>query len=220
MVFGRVYFAISFGVSGIAGLVMPMAAIFRASASSGLIFRTIDRKPIIDALSAEGRDPDDLPPGDLALNNVKFSYPETRERQGVHVLGGTRHTAMGEYREGLSLKFPAGKTTALVGKSGCGKSSIVALLERWYDPQEGSVTISDVSIKDLNLRRWRSQIGLVIQEPYLFNGSIYFNVAKGLVGTQWENENEEVKLKMVIEACKQANAVEFIDRFPKVSSLP
>ncbi|PWW76292.1 P-loop containing nucleoside triphosphate hydrolase protein, partial [Tuber magnatum] len=110
-------------------------------------------------LSTEGRNPDTLPPGDLALNNVKFSYPETGKR-----------------KEGISLKFPAGKTTALVGKSGCGKSSIVALLERWYDPQEGSITIGDVDIRDLNLRRWRSQIGLVIQEPYLFDGTIYFNV--------------------------------------------
>jgi len=207
-------------VGGIAGLTTPMTAIFRASASSGLIFKTIDRKPVIDALSTEGRDPDNLLPGDLVLNNVKFSYPETGKRQGVHVLGGARHTAIGESGEGLSLEFLAGKTTALVGKSGCGKSSIVALLERWYDPQEGSITIRGVDIRDLNLRRWRSQIGLVIQEPYLFNGSIYFNITKGLVGTQWENENEEVKRKMVIEACKQANAAEFIDRFPKVWLFP
>ncbi|CUS12590.1 unnamed protein product [Tuber aestivum] len=210
-----VYFAISFGVAGILGMAMPIAAIFRASASSVLIFKTIDRKPVIDALSTDGRNPNALPPGDLALHNVKFSYPETGKRKSVHVLGGTQHTAVGEPGEGISLRFPAGKTTALVGKSGCGKSSIVALLERWYDPQEGSITISDVDIRDLNLRRWRSQIGLVIQEPYLFNGSIYFNVAKGLVGTQWENEGEEVKRGMVIEACKQANAAGFIDRFPK-----
>ncbi|RPA94804.1 P-loop containing nucleoside triphosphate hydrolase protein [Choiromyces venosus 120613-1] len=210
-----VYFAVAFGASGIIGLTTPMTAIFRASASSGLIFKTIDRKPLIDALSTEGRNPDDLPSGDLALNNVKFSYPETGKREAVHVLGGTRDKAGGNLGEGLSLKFTAGKTTALVGKSGCGKSSIVALLERWYDPQEGSITISHVDIKSLNLRQWRSQIGLVIQEPYLFSGTIYFNISKGLVGTQWENESEDVKRKMVIEACEQANAVGFIDSLPK-----
>ncbi|OAA77179.1 ABC transporter, transmembrane domain, type 1 [Akanthomyces lecanii RCEF 1005] len=79
----------------------------------------------------------------------------------------------------------------------------------------GSVTTCGHSIDDINVKWWRTQIGLVQQEPFLFNESIYVNVSNGLVGTQWENEPEEKKREMVKAACKEAFADEFIDKLPQ-----
>jgi ATP-binding cassette subfamily B (MDR/TAP) protein 1 len=212
---------------GFAAMTTPIQAILRAASASTPIFEAIDRKPVIDALSPEGLCPDTLPMGDLELRNIKFSYPETGQREEITILGGSssqlgteagKNNPQSEKAEvGLSLSFPTGKTTAIVGRSGSGKSTIVALLERWYDPQQGNILIGGVDIKDLNLRWWRSQIGLVMQEPYLFKGTIYFNVLKGLTGTEWEGESEEVKRRLVIEACTQANAAGFIHKLPEVS---
>jgi ABC-type multidrug transport system fused ATPase/permease subunit len=73
----------------------------------------------------------------------------------------------------------------------------------------------------MDLRWWRSQIGLVQQEPFLFNGTIQGNIEHGLIGTQWENEPPEVKLELVQKACREAFADEFIARLPDASlSLP
>lgn len=80
----------------------------------------------------------------------------------------------------------------------------------------GSVSTCNQSLDNINVKWWRSQIGLVQQEPFLFNDSIYKNVANGLMGTEWENESDEKKLEMVKEACKEAFADEFIDKLPEV----
>ena len=84
----------------------------------------------------------------------------------------------------------------------------------------GSITIGDNDLEDLDARWWRAQIGLVQQEPFLFNESIFNNVANGLLGTQWENEPEATKRAMVQEACQEAYAHEFISRLPDVSLAP
>ncbi|KAK2796671.1 hypothetical protein FQN51_009112 [Onygenales sp. PD_10] len=81
-------------------------------------------------------------------------------------------------------------------------------------PNSGEITINRYRIDDLDLKWWRSQIGLVQQEPFIFNSSIYQNVAYGLVGSQWENETEEVKRDLVKEACQEAFASEYIERLP------
>ena len=83
--------------------------------------------------------------------------------------------------------------------------------------RNGSITTGDRSLKDIDLKWWRSQIGLVQQEPFLFNDSIYRNVEHGLVGTQWENAPLETKKDLVKQACAEAFADEFIDRLPEVS---
>ena len=85
---------------------------------------------------------------------------------------------------GLSLKIKAGQTVALVGHSGCGKSSIVSLIQRFYDPTDGKITVDGTDIKEFNLRWWRQQIGLVGQEPVLFTGTIAQNIAYGKEGVQ------------------------------------
>lgn len=73
-----------------------------------------------------------------------------------------------------------------------------------------------VPLKDIDLKWWRSQIGLVQQEPFLFNTTILKNVEYGLVGTVWENESKQVKERLVRLACEEAFAVEFIERLPEV----
>ena len=116
--------------------------------------------------------------------------------------------------EDLSISFPAGKTAALVGASGSGKSTIIALVERFYDPVDGVVRLDGADIRDLNLRWLRSQIGLVSQEPTLFATTIKGNVAHGLVGTPWEHAGEEEKMRLIKEACVKANADSFIMKLP------
>ncbi len=81
----------------------------------------------------------------------------------------------------------------------------------------GAITTGEHGLDEIDLKWWRSQIGLVQQEPFLFNDTIYQNVAYGLVGSLWENESEEKKRELVGEACKEAFADEFISRLPDVS---
>ena len=84
-------------------------------------------------------------------------------------------------------------------------------------PNSGTITIGTHNVEDLDLKWWRSQIGLVQQEPFSFNDTIFNNVAYGLVGSKWESDDDETKLLFVKEACKEAFADEFIDRLPLVS---
>jgi ATP-binding cassette subfamily B (MDR/TAP) protein 1 len=102
----------------------------------------------------------------------------------------------------------------LVGASGSGKSTIVSLVERFYDPIEGAVLLDGVNLKDLNLKWLRSQIGLVSQEPILFATTIKENVAHGLINTEWENAPEEKKFELIKDACIKANADGFISKLP------
>lgn len=149
--------------------------------------------------------------------------------------------------QNLNVRFPAGKTTAIVGASGSGKSTIVGLLERWYEldgdlapeamvstgfvfilthdllthiqhmfSNPGKITVGGQNIRDFDLTWWRSQIGLVQQEPFLFNTTISTNVEYGLIGTKWEFASKKQKKKLVEQACKEAFADEFIARLPEV----
>ena len=137
--------------------------------------------------------------GEITFENVDFNYPSRPDVQVV---------------KDLSLTFPAGKTTALVGSSGSGKSTIISLVERFYDPLAGSVRLDSLDIRDLNLKWLRSQIGLVPQEPVLFSTTIRKNIEHGLVGTPHQNASPEEKQRLVREACYKANADGFISKFP------
>lgn len=168
------------------------------------------------------KSPEVNPKEDIILKQVTFAYPG---RPHIKIL------------DGLDLQIEAGKTTAIVGPSGSGKSTIVGLIEQWYSLSEstsptpgehvgaikssGTVSIGDHTLDEVDSKWWRSQIGLVQQEPFLFNGTIYTNVANGLIGTQWESISEEQKRELVTQACKEAFADEFINKLPMVSiSLP
>ena len=112
--------------------------------------------------------------------------------------------------KGFSLHIKAGQTVALVGKSGCGKSTIVQLLQRFYDPQQGSITIDGLDIRHLNINWLRQHIGVVSQEPVLFSTSIWQNIAYGC---------ESVTQDEVEAAAKIANAHDFIMMLPQVSRV-
>lgn len=84
----------------------------------------------------------------------------------------------------MTFSLPAGKTTALVGASGSGKSTIVDLLERWYEPASGEILLDGKPLTEYHTRWLRSSIRLVQQEPVLFRGTVFNNVAKGFVGSQ------------------------------------
>lgn len=81
---------------------------------------------------------------------------------------------------------------------------------------QGAVTTCDHSLDEIDIKWWRSQIGLVQQKPFLFNDTIYGNVARGLIGSPWEESPEDQKRQLVQEACKEAFADEFIERLPRV----
>ena len=175
-----------------------MSAITNGRAAAAKLFQTIDRVPDIDSANPDGLKLEEVA-GEITLDNVNFKYPS---RPDVPVL------------RDLSLTFRAGETAALVGASGSGKSTIISLVERFYDPASGSIKLDDVDVRDLNLKWLRSQIGLVSQEPILFATTIKANVAHGLINTKYEHASEEEKFALIKEACIKANADGFISQLP------
>ena len=170
----------------------------RAASAAAELFRLMDRTSAIDPFDESGHKLEPIE-GVVEFNNVSFAYPT---RPSIKVLSE------------FSLKIPAGKTTALVGASGSGKSTVVGLLERWYNPGMGSVKLDDHPIDTLNLKWLRQQVRLVQQEPVLFNGTIAENIANGLVDTPWENEAQPKKMARIQEAAKVAFAHDFITLLP------
>jgi ABC-type multidrug transport system fused ATPase/permease subunit len=104
--------------------------------------------------------------------------------------------------KGLNLKINPRETVALVGESGCGKSTIVSLILRLYDVDYGKITIDGVDVKDYNLKQMRHAMSLVMQEPILFNYSILENILYG---------DSDATNSQVHEAAKISNALEFIE---------
>lgn len=98
------------------------------------------------------------------MQDVTFSYPA---RPDAPVL------------QGVTLFIPRGRTTALVGRSGAGKSTIAALLSRFYEPQEGSIYLGSQPVHDFPRGQWSKAVALVSQDPFLFSGTIADNIAYG-----------------------------------------
>ncbi|KAA6412244.1 MAG: P-loop containing nucleoside triphosphate hydrolase [Lasallia pustulata] len=182
------------------GNVAPNAQAFTTSvAAAGKIFNTIDRKSPLDPASEAGEKLEHVE-GTVELKNVKHIYPSRAE---VVVM------------EDVNLVVPAGKTTALVGASGSGKSTIVGLVERFYDPVGGHVYLDGHDIQSLNLRWLRQQISMVGQEPVLFGTTIYGNIRHGLIGTKYEQLGADKQKELVINAARMANAHDFINGLPE-----
>ncbi|RYC60568.1 hypothetical protein CHU98_g5624 [Xylaria longipes] len=210
----RILMCVTMIAMGVGNIAAPISAAARAAGAARILFNGIDApRPVTTGLKY----PEASATGNIVLWNVNFTYPT---RPNLKVL------------DNLNLIVPAGKVTAIVGPSGSGKSTIVALIQRWYEMdgdmgdkklilyfRNGSVTVGGHKLTDLDLKWWRSQIGLVQQEPFLFNQTIFENVASGLVGTDWEDAEVMVKRDMVQAACKEAYADEFISRLPDVTGL-
>ena len=164
----------------------------KAAEAFGHVLEIIDRHSKIDASQPGGIQGKKIK-GTISFQNLKFSYPS---RPNVTTL---------QFGEGEKIEISAGKKLALVGRSGCGKSTIIGLLPRWYDLQQGKVEIDQESHVNYNLKWLRENIGIVNQEPSLFNISIKENIRYGK-----ENATDEE----VINAAKKANIHEFIKTLP------
>ncbi|KAL7948340.1 P-loop containing nucleoside triphosphate hydrolase protein [Trichoderma barbatum] len=182
------------------GNVTPnIQAFTTALAAAAKIFNTIDRQSPLDPSDDKGEKLSNFQ-GNIRLENVEHIYPSRPE---VKVMNG------------VSLEIPAGKTTALVGASGSGKSTIVGLVERFYDPVGGTVYLDGRDISTLNLKWLRQQMALVSQEPTLFGTTIYHNIRYGLIGTEDEDATEEKQRELIIAAAVKANAHDFISALPE-----
>ena len=168
-----------------------MNAFASGKAGAYKMFKTINQKPRIDAYDDSGIVLEDIR-GEIELKDVYFRYPA---RPDVQIFSG------------FSLHVPSGKTAALVGQSGSGKSTVISLLERFYDPDGGKVLIDGVDLKKLKLKFAREKIGLVSQEPVLFATTIRENIAYG------KENASEAEIRTAIEL---SNAARFIDKLPKV----
>ncbi|XP_013613919.1 PREDICTED: ABC transporter B family member 4-like [Brassica oleracea var. oleracea] len=173
------------------GQASPCLTAFAAGqAAAYKMFETIERRPDIDSYSTDGKVLDDIK-GDIELKDVYFTYPARPDEQIFR---------------GFSLFISSGTTVALVGQSGSGKSTVVSLIERFYDPQAGEVLIDGVNLKEFQLKWIRSKIGLVSQEPVLFTSSIKDNIAYG---------KEDATLEEIKAAAELANASKFVDKLPQ-----
>jgi ATP-binding cassette subfamily B protein len=155
-----------------------------AGAGCRRVFEVIDEVPDVK----EKKNPAVLPrvSGEIQLKDLSFSYNEE-----IPVLQKT------------SLTIGAGQTVALVGTTGVGKSTIANLINRFYDPQEGAVFIDGVDIREVTLSSLRDNISMVLQDTFLFNGTVYENIVYG-----WKEATRED----VIAAAKAANAHDFIEK--------
>ncbi|GAB7334801.1 hypothetical protein MBLNU13_g06718t1 [Cladosporium sp. NU13] len=182
------------------GNVAPNIGAFTTATAAGVkIFSTIDRVSPLDPKSETGKKLDTVE-GNVELRNIRHIYPSRPE---VVIM------------EDVSLVVPAGKTTALVGASGSGKSTIVGLVERFYDPVGGSVYLDGHDLQDLNLRWLRQNISLVSQEPTLFATTIAGNIAHGLIGTAHENATGKELQELIEQAARMSNAHDFITQLPE-----
>ncbi len=159
----------------------------RAMASTNRIMNLLDTP--INIPSGNIALPISLVKGEVELEDITFAYHE-REAVIAH----------------LSLLIPAGKTIAIVGATGSGKSTLVKLLLRLYEVQKGKITLDGIDVKDLRLKDLRRAIGLVSQDVFLFHGTVRENIAYGF---------GEATLEEVVAAAKIAEAEEFIQQLPQ-----
>lgn len=189
----------------LAGTSSHLTKVLEALGASGRIFYLMDRIPTIPAPPESNTDPTKpakapTPPlrpesmvGAVTLTNVSFSYPS---RPDVPVL------------KNFTLSVPPNTTAALVGSSGAGKSTVVNLLQRFYDVDSGSIQIDGNDIRSLDLPWLRQHIGYVQQEPSLFGLTVRENICYGV--TDREVSQEEVE-----SVCQKANAHDFISKWPQ-----
>ncbi|CAN7079894.1 unnamed protein product [Brassica oleracea var. botrytis] len=181
--------AVAIGGVSLGGGLSNLKYFFEAASVGERIMEVINRVPKIDSNNPEGQKLEKVR-GEVEFKHVKFVYPSRPETSIF---------------EDFCLRVPSGKTVALVGGSGSGKSTVISLLQRFYDPVAGEILIDGVSIDKLQVKWLRSQMGLVSQEPALFATSIKENILFG---------KEDATMDDVVEAAKASNAHTFISQLP------
>jgi ATP-binding cassette subfamily B protein len=207
---------------GVGQVVTNLTQVWTAVGASGRVFYLLERKPKIknfdgiyeeDTDSEKDDETEDTKPaeaakairesivpstpmdGNIEFENVMFSYPT---RPDVLVLNA------------FSLTLPKNTTTALVGSSGSGKSTVVSLIQRFYDVDGGKITLDGVDLTHLDMSWFRSQIGYVQQEPQLFGVSVRENLTYGLS----EEAADKITQTELENICRDANAHDFISSWP------
>ena len=171
-------------------LPVNLSAVSSARGAAYKVYQIIDRVPEIDIDSTSGLTPNKVV-GAIEFTNVNFKYPT---RPDLTIL------------KDLSLKISPGMTVAFVGPSGSGKSTTIQLVQRFYDALSGEVTLDGNNVKDLNVKWLRQQIGVVSQEPVLFNMTVRQNLLMGV--------ETDVSEKLLIAAAREANCHTFITQLP------
>ncbi|KAL3723206.1 hypothetical protein ACJRO7_035393 [Eucalyptus globulus] len=182
--------AITFGGVALGAALSNLKYFSEACSAGERIEEVIKRVPLIDPENMEGQTIPNLE-GNIEFRHIEFAYPSRPE-----------NIIFGDF----SLTIPSGKTLALVGGSGSGKSTVISLLQRFYDPLSGQILLDGIAINKLQIKWLRSQMGLVSQEPTLFATSIKENILFG---------KENAEMKEVIEAAKASNAHNFISQLPQ-----
>jgi len=166
-------------------------AIGKARMAASKLYAIIDRRPDIDSSPSTSKSCKFIK-GRITIEGLHFQYP----------------TGATKIFNDINLDITAGETVALVGESGSGKSTIARLVSRFYDPQQGRVCIDGNDVRDLDVRSMRDHIGVVSQEPLLFDASIAENIARGKAGPEPATQEE------IEAAARAANAYDFIQSFP------
>ena len=185
------------GISGI-GIGGPNIKVVQESCTASSDYFTLyEREPQMDCSESVEKPPKEQIQGKIEMKNIKFIYPSDPNQKVI--------------LDGLNLTFEPGKKIALVGESGCGKSTTVNLIERLYETTSGEIIIDGLDIKKYDIKYLRSLIGYVQQEPVLFNKSIRENIIFGReeLIKKYGNIDELIK-----EACEESYATEFIKNLP------
>mmetsp|Transcript_9271 Transcript_9271/g.18897 ORF Transcript_9271/g.18897 Transcript_9271/m.18897 type:complete len:1302 (-) Transcript_9271:938-4843(-) len=201
-----VFFSVVLGAMSMGQAAPAISALTTARGAAPKIFSVIHEDSDIDPLSVEGRILEKVD-GVIEFQDVDFTYPARAEQPVLNK---------------MNLRVESGKVLALVGASGCGKSTSIQLVERFYDPQGGRVLLDGNPLNELNVRWLRSRIGLVAQMPTLFATSIKENIAlgAGVEATTSSNgslsfSENEPSMDDIIEAAKMANCHDFIMKLPE-----
>ncbi len=183
----RVFFCVILSFQNVGRVAERSPDIDKAIKGLRAVYSLISRKSLIDHSSTLGSDLHEMDTS-IKFQDVKFKYPSRPEAVVL---------------KNLNLEIKKGKTLALVGFSGSGKSTVIQMLERFYDPDSGIINVCDNNLANINVKKWRSLIGWVGQEPVLFNISIRENIKYG---------RPDATEEQIVEAAEKANVMEFASR--------